>query len=228
MKKVLEAIQAALKALTESKATGARAESIEAHLKACASNAAAELTDGAKGFSLVHVLLAVAAIGLGTMAMLADSFQVTNQLASAVAIVNWPTNSPSTNGNPTSTGGAISVANQEWAGFYFSGYSTTNTNSTVTVTLVKGWGSTPTLYTYDATGTNVNGINFETVATITLAIPIVGSGVQGWSTNLDRTLIGPANWVGIYSVTNGNAGSNGNLTNVVMGLNKKIIPIRYP
>ncbi len=178
----------------------------------------------------IEILLAIAGLlALLALPARADSFNCTNIVNSAVSIVSWPTNTAGTNGLPQSTGGAISVKNQEWAGFFFEGYSTTANASTVVVTLVRGFGDQPGLSTFDSTGTNINGMQWESISAMTLSIPVAGAtGPVGWFTNLDRSFLGGCNWVGIYSITNSNRGATGALTNVVMGLNKKIIPIRYP
>lgn len=241
MKKVLELIEAALKALAECKANGPRAESIHAHLNSCASNAKADLAEAAAaaeatkkagaadpkkegGFTRLGLMLAVVVFGLLGLACLSakgDSFGVTNWISHQTDLVSGPTNPVGTR-----VGGAISVKNQEGAGFFFSGYSTTATNSTLTVKLIRGWGDT------SAKQDGADSIQWETGTPhglLTFAIPIVSSGLQGWTTNLGPEVIRGANWIGIYSITNSAGTGDGNiLTNVVMGVNKKIIPIRYP
>lgn len=249
MKKVLELIEAALNALAACKAAGPRADSIKAHLESCASNAKAEVAQAAAqaaaaaaekaaaekaaaaktaGFTrvgLLAVLCLIAAIGvLLTARTKADSFNVTNIVASGVALTG-----PATNVAGVRNGTPISVANNDFAGFYFKGYSSTNTNSTVTVSLVRGWPpSVSTWYEYDSTGTNVDGVYWEGSASKTLSISITGSGVQSWFTNLEPEYVRGASAIAILTVTNSNAGVGSIITNADFGLNKKIIPIRYP
>ncbi|MEI7730178.1 MAG: hypothetical protein WCO56_11440 [Verrucomicrobiota bacterium] len=152
----------------------------------------------------------------------AAEFNLTNTVAGGDTIYAWPTNVAGTNGLNMQTGGAINLANYDAAGFYFSGYSTTNTNSTVTITLVRSASQNPPTVTstYNAfeTGTPV----------ISIAVSIVGNGAQTYFTNLPSAFLQGAQWIGIRSCTNSNAGANGNLTNVLCGLSPKIIPIRYP
>jgi hypothetical protein len=160
---------------------------------------------------------------------LADSFNVTNCVANGVSITSWPTNSAGTNGLNQLTGGPISVANQEWAGFWFQCLPVAGSNSTVTVSLVRSMAMNPPAVMFNTNG-QMTQCDWETpsngIAPLVLTIPISGTNAITWSTNLDRAQIGGANWVGIYAITNSGLGSS--LSNVVIGLNKKIIPIRYP
>lgn len=233
MKKVLELIEAALKALGESKATGARAESIKAHLESCASNAKAELEPARKegGFTLLGLLVMVAMIGI--MAGLAlsargDSFNATNVLNGYTALQSWPTNTAGTNGLNRLTGGPIFVGNQAQAGFYFTAtpmVGITN-SSTETVTLIRSYNAGPPVITTDTNGwTTRNDWEGTAALSITFTIP---NQTNAWTfmTNLPETFVYGANWVGLYISTNNLNG--GVFTNVDYGIVKKIIPIRYP
>ena len=180
-------------------------------------------------------ILAGAMIALASLPALADSFNCTNCIGPTNAITGWPTNAVSTNGLGQGTGGAISLVNQEWAGFYFQGYVPTNvgTAGNIVVTLLRSWASNPPGVSYGTnifTSSNVlNTSDWETwsnTVPFTLSIPINTTNYIAWHTNLDRWVLGGANWVGIGVITN--SATNSFITNVVMGLNKKIIPIRYP
>lgn len=235
VKKVLEAIRAALSALAECKATGQRAESIRDHLKACESNAAAEVAESEPskepkkkegGFARAGVLVVVGAVmALGLVLARADSFRPTNTVNNAIAITGYPTNSPGTNGLNQGTGTYIEVKNNEWCGFYMSGYATAA--SAIKPVLARCPKDTPAVYQYDATGTNIIGLNWETLTNaVTLPTVYVEAGPFLHCTNLDRQILGGANYVGLSQVTNIQA--SGVVTNFDAGLNKKIIPIRYP
>ena len=168
----------------------------------------------------------------------ADSFNITNCLYPTNYVAGWPTNAVGTNGLPQGTGTPINVMNQEWAGFYFQGFVATNTGTAgnIIVTLIRSvtTGYPAVTYTTNAltgnTTTNLNSGDWETttngLAPITLTIPVIGTNFFMWFTNLDRYQIGGANFIGVYSITN--SATNCFITNAVMGLNKKIIPIRYP
>jgi hypothetical protein len=154
----------------------------------------------------------------------ADSFNVTNCLAAGVSVVGWPTNSASTNGLTQATGGPIGLANVERAGFFFQCQPLTNTStSTLTVQLVRSCASNPP-------SVSPTNCDWETSPGITLSFTIPpGTNPVCWFTNLDPYAVGFANWLGVYSLTNATTGTNVSyLTNLVIGLNKKILPIRYP
>lgn len=132
-----------------------------------------------------------------------QSFGTTNSLVTAVDMRTWPTNSTGTN----FTGGSIDVRNYQAGGYYFEG--DVVTAGTGTVTLVRSPYTSPTSYS-----------NWESVAQITLTIPMPTAGHFIWMTNLDQWFEGPANFVGINRMTN----AAGNVTNLDQGLTKKIIP----
>jgi hypothetical protein len=170
----------------------------------------------------------------GTPTARADSFNITNTLLPGAAITGWPTNSEGANGMGVGVGNAIEVNNQEWAGFWFTGYVVTNTG-TINVTLLRSYTQNPPQVVY---GTNVwSGTNnvliqsdwetySNTLPPIQLSIPINTTNQVTWFTNLDRWVLGGATWVGIGVITNNSTGCL--VTNAAMGLNKKIIPIRFP
>jgi hypothetical protein len=188
------------------------------------------------GVKLLIGLLGLVSGGFSTSGR-ADNFNVTNCVASGVSLVSWPTNTLGTNGLPQLTGGAISVANQERAGFFFQCLPLTNTNTSVIVTLVRSAVGNPPAVAWGTNAWSGSSLamvqnDWESpsngVTPIVLTIPVQGTNLFNWFTNLNDTLIGEANWIGVYSITNSNPGANSVLTNVFMGLNKKILPIRYP
>jgi hypothetical protein len=78
-------------------------------------------------------------------------------------------------------------------------------------------------------GTNgqITGCDWETTPQMSFAITFAGTNWVNWCTNLDPYGIGFAQWIGVYALSNSQvAGSY--ITNFSVGLNKKIIPIRYP
>jgi hypothetical protein len=153
----------------------------------------------------------------------ADSFNTTNALGSTTVLLSWPTNTAAgTNGFYRLTGGPIEVRNfSEGVGFYAGGYSTTNTNSTITVKLVRSWADHPPVVILDTNGV-IQTNDFENTPGITLAFSSLGSGPQWWGTNLDPYILGNCTYVGIYSMTNANAGANANWTNANFGLKKNV------
>lgn len=225
MKKVLEAIQAALKALADSKDTSPRAESIRAHLASCESNAAATLADAkaAGGFATRPVLMLVTVIALlGAFAMQArsQSFQITNRLTTGIVIGRTIPVNPA----GIEQGSSVEVKNNEWVGIYFTGHSGV-TNTTVDVSFVRGYGDSPAPYIYDAGTTNIIGQTWESASVMTWRATIATTGAFGAFTNLPADWVRGANYIGILTITN-NAGST--LSNTVMGVTKKIIPTRWP
>ncbi len=235
MKKVLVAIQAALAALVESKATGPRAESIRDHLKACESNAAAEVAerpepadkdtkdtkgatgaDGKKaGFARLGLLMVVAAVlWLACALAHADSFNMTNAVANAVVFAGPPTNSVGANGVCLGVGRAVNVANADNAAFTFYGQGSAAGTKSVDFTLVRARTAGPP-----------TAADWETTGAITLYAPMNGTTPVVWCTNLNQQYIGGFNWVGIGVVTNNNTGA---VTNSAAYLDKKIIPMRFP
>jgi hypothetical protein len=162
------------------------------------------------------LLGALAAVSLPPPAP-AESFQITNVLFTASSITSWPTNTVGTNGNPRLTGHAISVANYTEAGFYFSaGISSNSSPGSFPLTLVRSWKDTPP----------ASAADWETTSALTIAPAVTGNAGSPfyWGTNLDKTIIAGANWIGVYTITGG--GTNIGLTNVDCGLNKKVIPVR--
>ncbi len=252
MKKVLDIIKQALAALAEVKSAGPRADSIKAHLESCASNAQAELDDAAKagraapepkakaGYGLLKLLAAMAVVCVfcvfcGLTRIRAETFNTTNVLSNTNQVQMWPTNTPG-----QGTGTPISILNQDRVGFYFGAYVATNGNqysSNVIVTILHGWGSSPPQsalrYGTNLLSNNTTNLAYmewespsnSTAMTLTIPIPVM-TNYFAWFTNLEPPFVAGANWLGIYSLTP--MGSNVFMTNVVMGLNKKIIPIRYP
>jgi len=158
-----------------------------------------------------------------------EAFGCTNSINSAVNLTSWPTNSMTTNSASNYvgqlTGGYLNVSDQSQAGFYFYCQSLTNTNTTVTFTLIRSAVQGPPGVYQDTNG-NITNIDWETTATLTFSIPIVGTNPVYFITNLGESFIYPARYVGIYSITNSGNGSV--LTNTSAGLIKKVIPTRWP
>lgn len=243
MKKVLELIEGALKALKESGATGARAESIKSHLESCASNARAELPQTeAKGepkkeggFASAVLLAVIGLIALALLALSArsetvyQSFGATNYIAGSTTITSFPTNVATTNAAGTigqRTGAAIFVGNQEHVNFVFmSEPVASDTTNSITFKLIRGYSSSTPTITSNTFGNATFAAfpQWETQPTLTLAAQQQGTNSSCWSTNL-AGYIGGASHIGIYSEQNGFSTA---LTNFDVGLSKKIVPIVY-
>jgi hypothetical protein len=144
----------------------------------------------------------------------AESFNITNAIGTAVAYVSVPTNSIGTNGVGYCTGGAINTANYQQLGFWLSCAGASGTNQTLTIQLCRAGTDGPPQAT-----------DWETSPQWSLTATTSGTNRLVWCTNLDANVVGPANWLGIYSITNS---GNGLVTNCSAWVVKKIIPIRYP
>lgn len=196
---------------------------------------------------LATAIVAAAAIGLAGAPRGASgqSFNITNVVNPGVLIAGLPTNtlSPnfvvtgySTNGPvvttngffpPQGTGNLIPVGNYERAGFYASGFFTaSNSAGTISFGLVRSLAPMPPAVVTGA-GTPAlppGAIPLDTTVTKTITFPIpAGTNVWCyWTTNLDETYVGVANWIGIETITNST--QFGSSTNVSAGLFRKIIP----
>ena len=89
-------------------------------------------------------------------------------------------------------------------GFSYSGVATaeagySNQTGYLTFTLVRSWNDTPpstvttTSNPWETTPGNTG---------LVLQVPITAAGPITWGTNLSQEVIGRANWIGIYAVTN--------------------------
>src|ERR1041385_6042397 len=230
MKEFIKILEECLKGLDELKNRSPRLESVRAHLASAKSNLEAELKEKDKaakappppppippqkpgGFSMLCLILLMGIVALVFAFTLRgqESFGLTNTIANGTAISALPTNAPG-----LSTGRAISVVNQEWAGFTFKGQGTGSGTSHVVLPLVRSTSANPPRARTD----------WETTSAIALNVPMLGTDVVVWHTNLDRGFIGGALWIGINTATNNNGSQSA--TNCGAWLIKKIIPIRYP
>ena len=149
----------------------------------------------------IFALTAAAMMVAGVVSAMADSFNCTNTLNQADTNLSWPTNSIGTNGLPRLTGGPV---NLQWAtenaGFSYCGYATGTSNGNLIFYLVRSWwDNTPTV---SALTTNMPPLNaWEQTPSIILTVPI-SAGIVSWGTNLSKEVLGGANWIGIYAVTN--------------------------
>jgi hypothetical protein len=235
MKKVLELIESALAALKQSNVAGNRADSIRAHLESCASNAKASLAEAdppkpkpTSGFTSRALLGIIALLGVLLFAAFhstraQDSFGVTNYIASAVDLRS----TVPTNASDFKTGGAVSVLNQREAGVYLTATNPTANASTVWLFFKRGFGPTSAAYRQNGSGVN-NTLYWESDASLQIDVPVAAGAMVGWSTNLSADYLAGANYLAIARITNSNAGANGLITNVQVGVIKKIIPIRFP
>lgn len=149
----------------------------------------------------------------------AQPFNNTNVIAASTTITSWPTNTIGTNNLPVLTGGCIGLQNQRSAMLVVQGIPLLTNATTFTITLVRSGADGPP----QATATRND---FDTSAPISASFTLQNSTAPFcWSTNLDTSAIGDANWVGIYSMT---PGSGSGVSNFVVSLNKKIMTIRYP
>lgn len=146
-------------------------------------------------------LAATLALGFAALTAQAESFNCTNVLNQTDTDLSWPTNSIGTNGLPRLTGGPISL---QWAtdnaGFSYKGYATGSATGNLIFYLVRSWADNPP--TVSPLTTNLPPLNlWESSPGITLTVPIA-AGIVSWGTNLSKELLGGANWIGIYAVTN--------------------------
>lgn len=134
-----------------------------------------------------------------------QSFGVTNSLVTAVDMRTYPTNAVATT---NFTGGPINVQNYKSGGFYFKG--DVVTAGTATVTLVRS--------PFKVASNSLT--NWESVASLTITVPMPATGTFMYMTNLDGWFLDSANNVGINRLTN----AVGNITNLEVGITKKILP----
>ena len=193
---------------------------------------------------------------LGLSARALESFNTTNIIANGTSasygLASFPTNQISTNlvvtgyttnGSVITTNGyypgqqtrrQIEVRNYAWNGFKFTGLCTSSNGATLYVWPVRGISANVpnfVMNTNPAAGggiVNVTNSDWETVPQISLAIPIPrGTNVAvTWITNLDEWYQKPADYVGIYAITNITATNcpSDVISNAFFGLEKKIIP----
>ncbi|SPE60023.1 exported hypothetical protein [Verrucomicrobia bacterium] len=189
---------------------------------------------------------------LHTSSLFADSFQATNLVQNAVAILGYPTNalllvtnSSGSNYVGTMNGLPVAIPNHGGAGgnplqFYMTGTgSNTNKAGVLTVQLIRAYKSNPqvimagvTTYTTNNSVITTNytppEIDWETTPSLTLTLTAGGPYPVTMVSNLD-TYAGAAAALGIYSITNNDAGATTQVfTNCDFGVVKKILPIRFP
>ena len=179
-----------------------------------------------------------------------QSFNVTNVIGSAVSITSWPTNSVTTNylsnssfGTVTNgttittngyylgllTGNGIDVNNYDHVGFVFQGLTTSSNAAIISFALVRGYGAGNGTQPVMTGNYGLSG--WETTPSAIINVPVAaGTNVQTtWSTNLEVYYTMPADQIGVYSVTNNlSLAGGGWVSNLVAGLHKKIVPIKYP
>jgi hypothetical protein len=178
------------------------------------------------------------------------SFNTTNVLCGpgfgngSQVIAGFPTNTLSAStGFGQGTGGTISVANNDFVLLCVRAYICTNvgggtpTTNNLQLTLIRSAsGNPPGVQTgtncFTANGTNVQSSDWESWSNVVpyfaaITVPLnVSTGYVCWQTNLTREFIGGANWLGIGNITL--EATNAFLTNLNIGVAKKILPIRYP
>lgn len=154
---------------------------------------------GLKAGVCVAAALALPAWGGG------ESFNITNVLVGGTPLQGFPTNTVATNGIGQATGGAVSTANYEQAGFYFTGLPilTNGGSDSVTFTLVRAWSANPPGVTYGTNNWSANNpvllaSDWETYTNATppivLTVPVNGTNAIAWYTNLLSFQIGRSGW----------------------------------
>lgn len=169
--------------------------------------------------AILGLAVALAALAAFAPAAKAESFQTTNTLAYGISFFGYPTNSPNTNGLGVANGHKISIANVREAGFYCGGYNITNQGPTANLVFKLVFSSADSPPVYD--GTN---LQWSIVTPTTITVPVTNIGPFYFTTNLDQYALQGANWVGIYQLTNTATGVA--ITNLDVGINKKITPVR--
>lgn len=173
-------------------------------------------------FTLIGLLA-----GLALPAIAGVSFNTTNIIAANTTITSYPTNglaatlttnvfaSVTNIGYPgILTGGKIGIQNYKEASISVQGVAGGNT--VIGVTLVRSCAESPVI-------TSIEN-DWDTILQPQFNVTVTGTSPFNWQTNLDMYSLAGANWIGVYTVTNGaNA-----VSNLTVSLNGKIIPIRYP
>jgi hypothetical protein len=176
--------------------------------------------------SLFGLALLVSAFSLQPSAYGQDnfgtaSFGITNNLAGATGYIVAPANTAA-----NITGHALDISSYGEVGFWFHGQGSVTNLGTLKVAV--GY-ATPLTGAYPlATDWTrlLSTTNTTAPECIFLTIPLDGTNMVNWSTNLDRYALAGAQWLGVEWLTN--SMSTGNLTNATMGITKKRIPIAYP
>ena len=205
----------------------------------------------AKGAAAAMLLFAALLCGLPAQA--ADSFNITNIIPEGLLIASYPTNTASTNivtlgyttnvvGSVTNvvtntitlnqlTGRAIETRNYAWGAFKFQGLCSSSNGSTVVITPIRAVTSgTPPNENFNAGTPILSASDFETTAAQSTAQPSIAIPIPKgtnlwvtWVTNLDEWFTKPADYVGIYSITN--QGAVGDVvSNASCWFGKKIMP----
>lgn len=146
-----------------------------------------------------------------------DSFNVTNTVNNAVAIINSPTNAPGTNGVSLNTGQAVSVDNYAEVGILLTGQIAGASNGTVNVSLVRS----------AKAGPPNSAADWETSSSMLLSASTDSGGRLYWVTNLPSYWVRPARWIGVSIITNTSPGTS-SFTNFSASVPKKILPTRWP
>ena len=171
---------------------------------------------------LIGAVLVTAVIGLVLTAPLARAsqpFNTTNYIAASTTITSWPTNTIGTNSQPVLTGGVIGLQNQRHVMLVMQGIPLVTNATTLSVTLVRSGADGPPQVSAARN-------DFDTVNQPAFSFTVQNSlSPFCFTTNLDEYTVGDANYIGVYSIT---PGTGSGVTNLVVGLSKKIIPIRYP
>ena len=170
------------------------------------------------------LLLGASVITAFAFASFADvavtSFQLTNQLNTAVSLVSNPINAPGTNGIGTLTGKWVDTANFDKAGITVTATTTTTTTNAGNLVF--------TLTRANVSGSPVSA-DFETAPAYTITAPLVVGSAQSlvFTTNINDALwLNASTHVGVYSATN-TGGAGASATNVVVKITRKKVAVSY-
>lgn len=134
------------------------------------------------------------------------SFGCTNQIFSTDAVMGYPTNA--TGPGVGGVGKPINVRKGDVVGLYITAHGTNTTNGAWTIELVRGWGTSVPTVSYSTNGLRKNNWESLQASGITIATPLMvaaGSETnldQVYFTNLNSTVIGQCDWIGIKRITN--------------------------
>jgi hypothetical protein len=160
--------------------------------------------------------------GQSALAQNSSSFDVTNNLSSGINYVaNYPTNA-----NFIGTGTPVDLRSYNTSGFYFYGAVSNNAAAIVGVDLVRS-GITKGAVTNQFVGGYVFEVTPPAVWHISIPIPATTNANFVWYTNLSNDFCGPAVRVGVFNLTNSLAAGQV-ITNLDVGVVKKIMPLAYP
>ncbi len=186
--------------------------------------------------AVIAASLLIASSALAAAGGSPQSFNTTNYAAYSATPgwTAWPTNTQGTNATPVSTGGPVYIGYAEHVGINIQGFANCATGSAkigvILITSMAGGAPTVTTGTnaYSSVTSTVTQNDWQTansIGPIMFTLPAAaGTNWVNFQTNLPvTTLVGDANWIGVYYITN-TLSSGDFITNMNITVNTKLLP----